>query len=314
MIGYLIQQKETSYYDNFSYSEIQMCGLRAENEYMCLTSTNTIFGTPDLDLRPAEMKRSEVDIMKKIRLLVMLFSIVVFFSSSISAYAAPKTMSDGQLFDAEFYANTYPDVKAAYGYDEALLYAHYLAFGKAEGRLPYAEATVVTVPATNDLIIGNKDETAEKQAVLQSGYAALPQNVKNFFNKKNIRIYAATRDYIGTVNTRKSLGYTYFTFSDTGAFISADVYVCGSTNSFMPPVYTLYHERGHILDSSSGWKAYSSNWSGWEEMKPYSPTQVYNEGEAFAEAFAAYFLRPEKLQKTAPNAYLYIESIIINML
>ena len=48
-------------------------------------------------------------------------------------------------------------------------------------------------------------------------------------------------------------------------------------------------------------------------MQPYSPTQVYSASEAFAEAFAAYFERPEKLKKTAPNAYTYIENIIVNM-
>ncbi|MBO6240219.1 MAG: hypothetical protein J6O61_05180 [Butyrivibrio sp.] len=242
--------------------------------------------------------------------LVLLATIMLCSFMSTTVYAAPKTMSDGQLFDAQFYADTYPDVKAAYGYDEEKLYAHYLAFGKAEGRLPYANATATTAPQTNDLVIGNKDETAEKQADMQAGYSALPQNVKNYYNKKNIRIYAATREYIGTVNTRQSLGYSYITWDDGGNFISADVYVCGTTSSFMPPVYTLYHELGHVLDY--GYR-YSRNWEGWTEMQPYSPTQVYSSGEAFAEAFAAYFTRPEKLKNVAPNAYSYIENIIINM-
>ena len=133
----------------------------------------------------------------------------------------------------------------------------------------------------------------EKQRELQEGYSALPQNVKNFYNRKNIKINASTKDYIGTVNTRKSIGYTHFTYRD-GAFLSADVYVCGS--SFMPPRYTLYHELGHILDSAGGYNSYSSNWEGWTEMQPYSPSQVYSSSEAFAEAFAGYFERPDKLK------------------
>ena len=78
----------------------------------------------------------------------------------------------------------------------------------------------------------------------------------------------------------------------------------------MPPVYTLYHELGHVLDY--GYR-YSRNWEGWTEMQPYSPTQVYSSGEAFAEAFAAYFTRPEKLKSVAPNAYAYIDNIILGM-
>lgn len=232
------------------------------------------------------------------------------FILPIRVEAAPKTMNDGQIFDAEYYASTYPDIKAAYGNDETKLYQHYLAFGKAEGRLPYAAAEAI--PQSNDLVVGNKDETSEKQADLQVAYSELPQNVRNFFNKKTIHIYAATRDYIGTVNKRKSLGYTYCTYVD-GAFSSADVYVCGSTNAFMPPRYTLYHELGHIVDNYHGMYSYSSKWEGWSEMQPYSPTQVYSSAEAFAEAFAAYFERPDKLKKTAPNAYAYIENIIVNL-
>nr|WP_297704137.1 hypothetical protein [uncultured Butyrivibrio sp.] len=248
--------------------------------------------------------------MRRYRLLSLIIATLMLLLYPVNVYAAPKTMSDGQTFDAEFYAEKYPDVKAAYGNDEAKLYEHYLSFGKAEGRLPYAAAAGDTAPKTNDLVIGNIDETAEKQAEMQAGYNALPQNVKNFYNNKNIKIYAATRDYIGTVNTRKSLGYTSMTWSDSGNLLEANVYVCGSANSFMPPRYTMYHELGHILDYG---KRYSSNWDGWTEMQPYSPTQVYSAGEAFAEAFAGYFERPEKLKKTAPNAYTYIENIIVNM-
>lgn len=60
------------------------------------------------------------------------------FSTDVKA--APKTMADGTVFDAEFYAATYPDVVAAFGTDEALLYQHYVTNGKAEGRMACAIA------------------------------------------------------------------------------------------------------------------------------------------------------------------------------
>ena len=64
---------------------------------------------------------------------------------TMTVQAAPRTMADGNVFDAAFYAATYPDVAAALGTDEAVLYQHYLLFGKAEGRLPYAQSsTAVT--------------------------------------------------------------------------------------------------------------------------------------------------------------------------
>lgn len=38
-------------------------------------------------------------------------------------------------FDYRAYANIYPDLKAAYGYDARKLYAHYVNYGRAEGRI-----------------------------------------------------------------------------------------------------------------------------------------------------------------------------------
>ena len=41
-------------------------------------------------------------------------------------------------FDYRAYANIYPDIKAAYGYDAQKLWAHYVNYGKAEGRVAFA--------------------------------------------------------------------------------------------------------------------------------------------------------------------------------
>lgn len=55
-----------------------------------------------------------------------------------SALAAPQKMLDGGIFDADYYAAQNPDVVENLGTSDAnALYAHYLAYGKAEGRLPY---------------------------------------------------------------------------------------------------------------------------------------------------------------------------------
>lgn len=38
-------------------------------------------------------------------------------------------------FDYSYYADSYPDLKSAFGYDKELLWNHYIQFGKAEGRV-----------------------------------------------------------------------------------------------------------------------------------------------------------------------------------
>lgn len=70
-------------------------------------------------------------------LKLVLSAMIVFCGlglAGIDADAAPKKMADGTIFDAEYYANTYPDVKAALGTNETVLYQHYKNYGRAEGR------------------------------------------------------------------------------------------------------------------------------------------------------------------------------------
>ena len=60
-----------------------------------------------------------------------------FISAQITKYAGGAPASSGitkKNFDAKAYADTYPDLKAAFGYDKNALWNHYINYGKAEGR------------------------------------------------------------------------------------------------------------------------------------------------------------------------------------
>ena len=82
--------------------------------------------------------------MRKIvrKCIIPVLMATAILGTSMTAYAAPKTMPDGQTFDPEFYAATYPDVVNVLGTDEAALYGHYVTYGKSEGRKPYADGLV----------------------------------------------------------------------------------------------------------------------------------------------------------------------------
>ena len=69
-------------------------------------------------------------------LSLIIFS-TVLISSCISTNATPVLMPDGTFFDAEYYAQTNPDVVGVLGTDATMLYSHYVNSGKAEGRAPY---------------------------------------------------------------------------------------------------------------------------------------------------------------------------------
>ncbi|MCR4584417.1 MAG: transglutaminase domain-containing protein [Lachnospiraceae bacterium] len=83
-------------------------------------------------------------------LLFIVVSGLTFTALKLNVSAAPKLMADGGIFDPQYYADSNPDVKAAYGYNEYLLYMHYKNFGRKEGRLPYApSAAPAAAPAVN---------------------------------------------------------------------------------------------------------------------------------------------------------------------
>lgn len=91
------------------------------------------------DLKRKKHKKEMEDFKMKKRIITTLLVAVLGLSSGITAFAAPKTMPDGNVFDAEYYASTYADVKEALGTDEVMLYKHYLDYGKKEGRKPTAD-------------------------------------------------------------------------------------------------------------------------------------------------------------------------------
>lgn len=57
---------------------------------------------------------------------------------SIPVFAVPVSMSNGIIFDADYYAAAYPDVAAVCGTDFNSLFSHYMQYGIHEGRLAYA--------------------------------------------------------------------------------------------------------------------------------------------------------------------------------
>lgn len=60
----------------------------------------------------------------------------LIYSITLKAEAKTVILENAETFDSNFYAEMYPDVKAAYGTDVKLLLQHYLTYGIKEGRLP----------------------------------------------------------------------------------------------------------------------------------------------------------------------------------
>lgn len=116
-------------------------------------------------------KKEDIGSMKKV--LIIITSLVLTLGCSVCVYAAPKTMKNGDIFDAEVYAALYPDVVAVYGTSESKLYSHYQKYGKKEGRIAYIPAP--TVPVATPATVA----TTEQQQVINSLLAYLKNPVQN---------------------------------------------------------------------------------------------------------------------------------------
>lgn len=80
------------------------------------------------------IKRRLAAMAKKARVVVIAITVgAVAFSSISSARAAGRGIEE--VFDEHYYADRYPDLKAAYGYDRAALLEHFMRIGLSEGRV-----------------------------------------------------------------------------------------------------------------------------------------------------------------------------------
>jgi lysophospholipase L1-like esterase len=102
-----------------------------------------------------EMKTRKTIKIKKMMAVCMAATVIA--GNSMTVFAVPLTMSDGTVFDAEYYARNNPDVVAVYGTDTAALFSHYQSYGRAEGRAP-AENGAVSV---GDFV--DKTQTEQKK-------------------------------------------------------------------------------------------------------------------------------------------------------
>lgn len=137
------------------------------------------------------------------KFLVFAAAVSCFLSQGAgAAFAAPERMANGMVFDAEFYAASYPDVVEQLGNEPGALFRHYLFFGKEEGRAAMGEEDLaallqereasrqVTVSFAGDCTLGNfKGQmgwNAFEGYYNQYGPGYYFQNVREFFENDDL--------------------------------------------------------------------------------------------------------------------------------
>lgn len=168
--------------------------------------------------------------MKKFIAYVLI--LFLFLNSSINVFAAPKQMPDGTMFDAQFYAQTYPDVANALGTDEAALYNHYVQFGKAEGREPVANNNIINTQSTNHNYYKNiPKDVADTSDIYAKAIADTILSDKTLVTDlQKVQAAAETVSYLCSISIYGSDKEKYYR-SPAGLLIKG-VYTCaGSTRT-----------------------------------------------------------------------------------
>lgn len=110
---------------------------------------------------------------KRKKFLISVCAGIILFSSNNVTYAKTVQLDDGVIFDSDYYADTYPDLKQAFGYDFDALLDHYLTYGKQEGRKTSADLDLENVVIQTNLVSINKlaNKKVYRRSVLQKNFS-----------------------------------------------------------------------------------------------------------------------------------------------
>ena len=155
--------------------------------------------------------------MKK-RVFLSLMVGALMLTSAMPVFATPKQMSDGTVFDAEYYAANNPDVAAALGTDEAALYNHYVNHGKNEGRKPCEDGATPAAALTDNFDAAYyRDNNPDVVAVVGSSQEALYNHYINHGKNEGRKPCADSTASETGVPTANETSTTVPTTSETSA-------------------------------------------------------------------------------------------------
>lgn len=128
------------------------------------------------------------------------------------------TPSIDPRFNATYYADTYPDLKAAYGYDVQKLWEHYVTYGQREKRKCYAGDTGGTILATTTMSattsvapVTTGYETVKLKDATQAQYNAVMCSLVNAYRAEHgVKALTVSDNCISVANLRASELLTKF--------------------------------------------------------------------------------------------------------
>ncbi|MGN1023452.1 MAG: L,D-transpeptidase [Lachnospiraceae bacterium] len=196
--------------------------------------------------------------MKKLLQALAGAILCALFAGGIGVQAAPAVMSDGQIFDAAYYAAQNPDVAAALGTDAETLYRHYTEFGKKEGRAPY-DLSKSAEEIQQEILAAQKQAAIEADAkVRPAGYDAAA-SLRTYLGKsvKDADIQAMI-DTVHNLTPAPVSSYTTYDFGNGKTFTLGPELAMALMKTNADGTYALDSETGTYVPDEDKVKAFAS--------------------------------------------------------
>lgn len=161
-------------------------------------------------------------------------------------YNGTNAEIEGLCFDAAYYANTYPDLKAAFGYDSAKLLNHWKTCGIREGRGASPILDLKYYMANNkDLrdAFGSTNYTRAYQHFLKHGYAEFRASSKFYNGDYYRKKYSDLKSYDSKFLVKHYLQYGI----KEKRYANTVQYIPGSSISAAAPANASYNVSGNLL-------------------------------------------------------------------
>lgn len=167
----------------------------------------------------------KTNIIKTI-VVALTFVCMVIITTQVRADTIPPM---DPLFDYQYYAETYPDLMDAFGYNQGLLWKHYVEFGERERRKCYDGDTGGTIVVNQNIATQAQGDFANDECVqimldqinayrAENGVAALELR-QNCMDMANVRVWELTSKIS---HTRPNGKRFYTAYKDCGYSIPSN--------------------------------------------------------------------------------------------
>ncbi len=176
------------------------------------------------------------------------------FAECVTVFAAPKYMSDGSVFDPEYYAISNPDVVNVFGLSEEGLWKHYRNWGRKEKRWAYDEVAyqVLLAQLSNAQAVAaaaNEGIADQQTATSETPAQSVPQQTNSVAAGININDVDAVITAIGAAATQKGFSpYDVMVVPENAATIDAAEFIMikFATSDMQNGFYIAYGPKGNV--------------------------------------------------------------------